>query len=139
MTGHQKGKHERSPLQDQTEIRRQQILDCVRLSHEDKGIAPTYREIALYIGWEETSFGTVFPLVEDLIRAGFLQRKAKGARTLALVIPQPSDFYYSRSRDNGHSPYYVSGNNIANEKPRVQKSHKINTSPEFRERLKNIR
>lgn len=91
-----RGKHPRNPLGDTTEVRKQQIIDFIRMYHNKNQIAPTLREIAVAIGWQPQSYGTVVPLIDDLIAKGFLKRVAKGARTIMLVEPQPKPYYYRR-------------------------------------------
>lgn len=91
-----RGKHARSPLNDLQKVRKQQIIDYIRQYREQNYMSPTLREIAVAIGYEEESYGSVHPLIKDLINKGFLVRAAKGARTLMLAEPQPAPYFYRR-------------------------------------------
>lgn len=97
MTSTLRGKATRSPLNDMTKIRKQQIIDFIRQYREANGsISPTVREITVAIGYEPQSYGTVHTLIRSLIQEGWLDQPIKGARTLQLVEPPPAEHYYRR-------------------------------------------
>ncbi len=57
-------------------------FDFIRDRITEAGFSPTYKEIAQHC---RVTPGSVFPLVERLIEAGYLRREGKGYRALALA------------------------------------------------------
>jgi len=81
---------------DKTLIRMQAILDFVKSYRDENLISPTMAEIAVGVGWQSKDVGNIHPLIEQLINAGFLERVAKGARTLVVSNNPPRPFFYRR-------------------------------------------
>lgn len=79
--------------------RKQAILDCIRRSRGERGISPTYDEIAAEVYDNPSYAPAVHRLVLQLIDEGFLVQVASGARTLVLALPQPRAHYYQERQE----------------------------------------
>lgn len=74
--------------------RQQMILDFIhefRESHD--GVSPTDREIAIGIGYQVTSWGTVHVLIDDLVKQGWLRKANVGSRAYIPTRKKSETFY----------------------------------------------
>lgn len=82
---------------DKTLIKRQELLDFIRMYRSQYNMSPTLQEMAKAIYGDESNAGNVSTmLVKPLIREGFLYSARKGAASVQLVTPQPRKVYYKR-------------------------------------------
>lgn len=77
----------------------QAIIDFIRDYRAEKGISPSYAEIAVGIGQGIQNQPNVSRLIKRLEDEGFLVHLASGARTIAVAPNPPRKVYYSRESE----------------------------------------
>jgi len=77
---------------------KQRILDFFRRYRGAFHTSPTYEEIAVGIGWDAGSKGSVHTLCMELVAEGWLTKLPKGvSRSLIPTEPPPAEHYISPS------------------------------------------
>lgn len=76
--------------------RKQLILNFIHIYREMHKVSPSIDEITIAIGYGPKSYGSVTPLINELIHEGWLKRAVPGGRTLVLTHP-PDEKYFPLS------------------------------------------
>lgn len=95
MTTEEKRRGRPAGYSPKTQERMQAIIDFVRTYHKQHSIAPTLKEIALGIGMTAADSGNVTPLINDLVRLGYLTRAGwHQGRSIAIAKKPPKRWFY---------------------------------------------
>lgn len=75
------------------------IVEFVRDFVKQHGISPTLKEITVGIGYKESNFGNIQPMVKKLLKEGFLEQVRPGYRTIRVPKKLPREVYYDPEVD----------------------------------------